>query len=354
MGTEFIPGLELSRRFYEEAVRSLLNEHFPFLKYAAGLIGFGSEVLGYDTIQSTDHDWGPRVILFLPEENYAEQFPHVLAILQKRLPVEFGGYPVIPKNQTRDAVGVQLFTLGGFIQDYLGFDLRNPIEPADWLTFPEQKLLSITSGAVFWDDIGLEDMRRRFEYYPRDVWLYLLAAGWKSIGQDESLMGRAGQVGDEVGSALIAARLVRNLMQLWFRMNKQYAPYSKWFGTGFSRLADTGNLVPIFENVLRAETWTERQEYLAQAYEVTAAKHNSLNITALVTEKRSYFFDRPFLVIGGKDVAEAIRVQITDPAVRKWAGDRLIGSVDQFSDSTDVLADTRWRDALKKFYAGDQ
>lgn len=355
METEFIPGLELSRRFYKEAVRPLLDEHFPHLKHAAALIGYGSEVLGFDTVRSTDHDWGPRTLLFLPEENYAGQSDRMRAILKKELPVEFSGYPVTPKNKTRDSVGVQVFTLQGFVQGYLGFDIHRPIEPADWLTFPEQKLLGLTSGAVFWDELGLEDLRRRFEYYPEDVWLYLLAAGWKRIGQEESLMGRAGQAGDELGSALIAARLVRDLMRLWFLMNKRYAPYSKWFGTAFSRLPETEGLSLLFQKVLRAETWTERQEALAQAYEVTAAKHNSLKITPPLAEKRSYFFDRPFLVIGGREFSQAIQAQITDPVVKNWTGDdRLIGGIDQFSDSTDILADTRWRGILKKLYEQDQ
>ncbi len=350
MATEFIPGLELSRRFFVKEVQPVLKGHFPFLEYAAAVIGYGSEVLGYDTVRSTDHDWGPRTMLFVPEDIYAEQPPILQETLNKMLPMDFGGYPIIPKNKTRDTVGVQVLTLRGFIQEFLGFDIQKPIEPADWLTFPEQKLLAITSGAVFWDEIGLEDTRRRFKYYPRDVWLYLLAAEWKRIGQDESLMGRAGQVGDEVGSALIAAMIVKDLMRLWFLMNQRYAPYSKWFGTGFSKLPDTGGLTPIFQEVLQAETWTERQESLSQAYEITAAKHNSLKITAPLTEKRSYFFDRPFLVIGGKDFADALRAQIVDPIVKKWAGDRLIGGIDQFSDSTDVLADIRWRDILRKLY----
>ena len=38
------------------------------LPYAAALVGGGSQVLGYDTPMSTDHDWGPAVTLFLPED----------------------------------------------------------------------------------------------------------------------------------------------------------------------------------------------------------------------------------------------------------------------------------------------
>nr|WP_309505012.1 hypothetical protein [Streptomyces sp. KM273126] len=61
----FIPGLELSRRFYTEAVRPLLEEVAPATPHSAARIGSGSEVLGYDTARSTDHEWGPRLQLFL-------------------------------------------------------------------------------------------------------------------------------------------------------------------------------------------------------------------------------------------------------------------------------------------------
>ncbi len=37
-------------------------------------------------------------------------------------------------------------------------------------------------------------------------------------------------IGDEVGSALIGSRLVRDIMRLCFLMEQTYAPYAKWFG----------------------------------------------------------------------------------------------------------------------------
>lgn len=68
----FVSGLVLSHRFFHEIVRPLLIEAFPGLRYAAALLGPGSEVLGFDTEMSADHDWGPRLFLFLREENAAQ------------------------------------------------------------------------------------------------------------------------------------------------------------------------------------------------------------------------------------------------------------------------------------------
>ncbi len=56
MDPPFVNGLRLSELFYTEAVKPILNARFPNLDYSAGLIGTGSEVLGFDTPQSMDHD----------------------------------------------------------------------------------------------------------------------------------------------------------------------------------------------------------------------------------------------------------------------------------------------------------
>ncbi len=40
MTTPFIPGIELARRFYREAVRPVLDAEFPGLPHSAALIGY--------------------------------------------------------------------------------------------------------------------------------------------------------------------------------------------------------------------------------------------------------------------------------------------------------------------------
>ncbi len=111
-----------------------------------------------------------------------------------------------------------------------------------------------TVGAVYHDEVGLQATRDRFDYYPHNVWLYLLMAGWWRIHPEANLVGRAGFVGDELGSALIGSQLVRALMRLCFLMERQYAPYSKWFGTAFSRLDCAADMSPMLWKALRAET----------------------------------------------------------------------------------------------------
>jgi hypothetical protein len=87
----FIPGLQLCERFYWEAVRPILDAEFPSLPHAAALLGSGSEVLGYDDAMSTDHHYGPRVLLFLHDEwrSSAQAIHHALAT---QLPYHFLGF----------------------------------------------------------------------------------------------------------------------------------------------------------------------------------------------------------------------------------------------------------------------
>ena len=64
----------------------------------------------------------------------------------------------------------------------------------------------------------------------------MLAAQWTWVAQEEAFVGRAVEVGDELGSRVMAARVVRELMRLCFLLERAYAPYSKWLGSAFARL----------------------------------------------------------------------------------------------------------------------
>ena len=92
MSAQFMPGLELSRRFFEEAVRPILASSFPQLTYSAARVGSGSEVLGFDTERSPDHEWGPRLQLFLSEDDMSTSAESVTEALSERLPKEFLGW----------------------------------------------------------------------------------------------------------------------------------------------------------------------------------------------------------------------------------------------------------------------
>ena len=360
MSRPFIPGLELSRRFYEQAVRPILAEHTPEMAYTAALIGPGSEVLGFDTPQSTDHDWGPRLQIYLERHDEA-LIGRLDALLHDKLPQTFLGYPCFyTRNEdgtaspTGEGSGrpfhrVQFYTVRGYIQGQLNWDVETELRAVDWLAMPEQVLRSITGGAVYHDGLGqLEAVRAQLATYPHDLWLYLLANQWARIGQEEAFMGRCGQVGDDLGSRLVAARLVRDLMRLSFLMERQYAPYIKWFGTAFQQLDCAPDLAPVLHQVLQAETWQQREAHLTTAYEHVARKHNALGLTAPLDPAVSRFYGRPFLVLHAERFAEALHAEIADPEV--CALPKNLGGIDQFVDSTDVLSWPERAGRVKSIY----
>jgi len=65
----FIKGLELCETFFHEHGLPIIRQYDPNLEFSAGLIGYGSDVLGYDDCVSADHMWGPRFYLFLQESD---------------------------------------------------------------------------------------------------------------------------------------------------------------------------------------------------------------------------------------------------------------------------------------------
>lgn len=363
----FLPGLALSRAFYIEAVCPILDDAFPGLAHSAGLVGSGSEVLGFDNEMSTDHHWGPRVQIFVTEADHPLVAEPIWETLAQRLPTRFRGYSTHFSPPDPDDHGTQLLqsiesgpvnhrveilTVRSFVQDYLGHDLHSLLTAADWLTFPQQKLRALTAGAVFHDELGLEAVRAGFAWYPHDVWLYLLASAWARIGQEEHLMGRAGLAGDELGSGLIASRLVRDLMRLAFLMERQYAPYAKWFGTAFAQLTCAPALMSHLLAVQAARTWQERQTHLVPAYETLARIHNQLGVTDLLTEQTKLFFGRPFQVMAQHGFAEALLARIADPAVVLMAKRPPIGNIDLISDNTDLLEGVSWRLILRRLWDG--
>jgi Domain of unknown function (DUF4037) len=338
---EFTPGLELARAFYEEVVAGLLGD----VEHSAALLGDGSEVLGFDTSRSTDHGWGPRLQVFVAEEDVAR----VGVLVDESLPDEFRGWP------TRfgwDAVPVMhhvtVTTLDAWLRDRLGFDPLQPIALESWLATPQQILLEVTEGAVFRDENGtLGRTRDALAWYPDDVWLWLLACQWRRIDQEEPFVGRTAEVGDELGSRVLCARLVRDAMRLAFLLERRYAPYAKWLGSGFRRLRAHEELEPLFAAALAADVYEEREAALVGAMETLARLHNATGVTAPVDERSHTFYGRPFRVLGSGRFVTACLEQVSDERLR---GLPLVGGIDQFADSTDVLAYPRTFEKLTSAY----
>jgi len=339
---EFVPGLQLAREFYVTAVHPLIEQRFPRLPYAAALLGRGSEVAGFDSQRSTDHDWGPRLQVFLGDNDADRYAGAVTAMLATQLPASFRGYPVAfpvtkePGGQARHRV--EVIGLGAWLTSRLGFDPRQTVTLLDWLATPAQRLAEFTGGEVFYDGPGeLSRARGILAWYPDDVWLYLLACQWQRIGQEEPFPGRCAEAGDELGSIIVTARLARDLVRLCLLMHQRYPPYSKWLGTAFARLPGSDRLAAsLAAAISAADGWPAREQHLCDAYAAVAALHNQLGLTCPLDPRTRPFYNRPYQVIGGDRFAAALRETIADPRIRRLPA---TGAIDQFADSTDAAGD---------------
>ena len=355
MASDFIPGRQLAREFFAAVVRPLLVQQFPHLRYAAALLGPGSEVAGFDSPRSVDHDWGPRLQIFLPDGDTAREAAAVAEMFAGRLPASFRGYPVaFPVTREPDGIArhrVQVTGLGAWLTGQLGFDPRGEITLLDWLATPAQRLAEVTTGEVFGDETGeLTRARDALTWYPRDVWLYVLASQWQRIEQEEAFPGRCAETGDDLGSAVVTARLARDLMRLCLLMHRRYPPYSKWLGTGVARLPDAAGLTASLAAAVTAGDWRDREKHLCRAYETAAMLHNRLGLTPPEDTRTRGFYDRPYQVIGAARFTAALRAAIADPQIRSLP---LTGAADQYTDSTDAAGNISFLRACTRAALGD-
>ena len=159
-------GLDLCRSYFE-CIRPVIAEQIPEIgdSYAAGLIGWGSDVLGHDDEWSRDHEWGPRCLVFLPERLKGHR-ESTFSILNARMPAEHRGFLTrfladgdcdgvrVPSSDPSAEVHIQIWTCDEYLRHYMG--AARPKDDIDWLCIPEQRLLEFTRGDVFFD--GGEDL----------------------------------------------------------------------------------------------------------------------------------------------------------------------------------------------------
>lgn len=358
-------GLELARRFYFEAVHPIIRATSPGVVHSAARIGRGSEVLGFDDRVSQDHDWGPRLELFLGPADRDRCAERLAGALAEDLPRRFLGYST-SFGLDEDGIGVlidvdpgepvahrvEILEVTDWCETVLGFDPRSGIGWFDWLATSSHRLAEVTGGEVFHDGLGdLGRIRTALAYYPRDIWLYVLASQWQRVAQEEAFVGRCGQIGDDLGATVVAARLVRDLMRLCLLIERRYPPYSKWLGTAFSRLDCARFLAPLLTSALRASDTAELQQRLGVAYEAIAEMHNTLGITEPIEARTRPFWNRGYPVILADRFAMGIRHEISPGPLRDLP---LIGSVDQFADSPDVLARAHLARAITAAAVGGQ
>jgi hypothetical protein len=347
MNDHALPGAELARQFHAEVVCPLLTQAMPGLRYAAGRLGSGSDVLGFDDAMSRDHDWGCRLTLLVDEADYAA-LAEVGLLLERELPKSYRDFPVrFPVTWDSSVTHkVEIATVAGFAASRLGVDPTAELSAADWLILTGQSVLEVTAGPVFVDRTAeLAQVRARLSWYPPDIERYVLAAGWKRISREMPMVGRTAEHGDEIGSRTLSTRLAGDLMLLAFTLSRQWPPYPKWRGTAFRALPVATDLAGLLTAAEAAPHWRDRESALADACEVLLDAQRARGLPA-PTPAVTHFWDRPYRTVD-EAVSESLLAAITDPDVATLPP---AGSIEQWVSSVDVLISPARRAALRSTY----
>ena len=223
-------GISLSKKYYEDYVRNMINKEFPIYadEIAVGIAGEGSECFGYDDEYSRDHDYGVGVCLWVNSEIH-KKIGAELDISYQRLPKEVYGIKTERKSLGyKDKFGVS--KIDDFFLRTIGSD-KLPKTKDEWLIVPEYALANAINGEIFKDTRG-EMLAKR---------AYLIAGPGadvrrKKIAAYLALAGQAGQYNyyrslkrrDEGAIKVSLFEFANNIIHGIFWLNNRYCPYYKW------------------------------------------------------------------------------------------------------------------------------
>ncbi|MDY4898848.1 MAG: DUF4037 domain-containing protein [Eubacteriales bacterium] len=236
-------GLELSRAYYERFGADMIHEKFPEYEafLAVGLIGSGSECLGYDDDISRDHDFEPGFCIFLPDESLVNSKTEFrLERAYAGLPSEFEGVRrlrVAPVGGSRHGV----IRLSDFLRAKLG-TTELPCTPDDWFRIPEYSLAELCGGQIFRDDLGeLTAIRSSLATLPDTVRLKKLAGRLLLMAQSGQYnYGRCLARGETGAAQLAIGEFVDSTMAAVFLLERRYMPYYKWRFRALRELSSLG------------------------------------------------------------------------------------------------------------------
>ena len=267
-------GLEISKAFYDEYGKPMLEKRFPELVpyLAAGLIGSGSECYGYDDEVSRDHDFEPGFCIFLPGEEVVDRkAAFALERAYAGLPREFMGLRralVSPVGGARHGV----IRTADFLMDKTGTN-DGVLSLYEWLTLPDYSLSEVVNGEIFEDRYGgITAVRDRLRHRPQDVRL-------KKLAGHLLLMAQAGQYNylrclrhGETGAAQLAVtEFVKNAMAAAFLLNDAYQPYYKWSFRALRELDKLPFMAELLEYLLTTDNEKDTRDEKIDVMEGIAA-----------------------------------------------------------------------------------
>ena len=303
-------GIELSKEYFEAFGKEVLETEFsaalPLL--AVGLVGGGSECLGFDDEVSTDHDFEPGFCIFLPDEETVDRrTAFLLERAYAKLPKEFMGFirsPLNPVGGNRHGV----IRMEDFFLEKVG-SRDGRLSLGQWFSVPEQGLLEATSGAVFFDNLGkFSEIRKRLGYFPEDIRL-------KKLSGHLLLMAQSGQYnynrcilrGNTAAAQMAVFEFTKSALHTIYLLNRTYMPYYKWSFRGLEGLPILGDLTGDLEYLISSGNSTDEAEKKTAIIEDVCVKIADVLKTQGLTEKDGAEMEQQ---------AYAVNEKITDHSIR--------------------------------------
>ena len=229
-------GMELSRAYFEEYGRALLDQ-LPQYKeqLAAGLVGEGSECLGFDDEFSQDHDFGPGFCIWMPEALYPQAGDRIQQAYDS-LPKTYNGFTRMQTPQGGGRVGA--LPIEGFYRKYLGIP-HAPKDNMEWFRIPERFLATASNGQVFCDFPGTFSQIRGVlkQFYPPDVVKKKLAARTAVMAQSGQYnYPRSMKRGDSGSAYFACGEFIKAALSAVYLLNETYMPFYKWAFRGTENL----------------------------------------------------------------------------------------------------------------------
>lgn len=241
-------GLSLCKEYYETHGKQMIETKFshvyPYM--AIGLVGLGSQCLGYDDHISIDHDYGPNFCIFLPRDIY-ELYGKEIQQSYDSLPITFNGYTRTISKQGSGRDGV--ICIEDFIYSFIG---TNDLNNINYFLFNEMNLLNIVNGELWVDNLGMfTSIRKQLAYYPDDI-------RYKKLTKSLALIAQAGQYNynrcvqrkDIIASTLALNEFINETLSCIYLLNKVYKPFYKWSHYGLSALPLLSNISKKLELLL--------------------------------------------------------------------------------------------------------
>lgn len=278
-------GLELSRRYYEEVGRPMLDTCFPFLAdlSATGRVGEGSECFDLDDALSRDHDFGPGFCIWLDDRLFC-RYGKALSRAYWALPDSFSGIQRPESEVFHGRVGV--FSITGFFSRFLG-TTELPQTEQQWFSLPQEVLAFCTNGVVFSDPPGTFSTVRKhlLAYYPEQVRLKKLAAHCAIAAQaGQYNYPRCIQRDDRCAAIWALQQFLYHYQAAVFLLNRCYQPYGKLSCRALCRLPLLGQEAAPFINSIASDAH-ETQDIIEH---LCALMISTLNQQGLSRESSSF------------------------------------------------------------------